>query len=78
MALPVRRHNSAGAVVSPDARDLAAQLIAEGCYLAEVARTVGVAKSTIERAFPDAPRMTRQERSEWANWCRSNRVKVGL
>lgn len=42
----------------------AAQLLAEGCPVAEAARTVGVADVTVAQWFPDAPRWSRAQASE--------------
>ena len=52
----------------------AARLIADGCTIAEAARTVGAGKTTVGAWFPDAPRLTRRERSEWANYCKRTRA----
>lgn len=58
----------------PDSvRQQAARLIADGCNIQETARTVGVDPNTIKRWMPDAPRMTRIERSQWAAYCKHHR-----
>lgn len=62
-----------------EVREHARRLIFEDeCSIAEAARTVGVDKQTVGRWFPDAPRMTRKERSEWANLCKHVGVRIGL
>lgn len=42
-------------------RERAAQLIAQGVHITEVARTVRVSDTTVAKWFPDAPRMTPRE-----------------
>lgn len=44
-----------------EAREFVAALVADGCSLCEAARTVGTAKKTVYRWFPDAPRWSRSE-----------------
>ena len=60
-------------------REAARRLIfEEGTSIAEAARTIGANRGTVNRWFPDAPKMTRQERSEWANYCKHTIAKMGL
>lgn len=62
-----------------EVRDHARRLIFDDGYpIAEAARTLGVSRRTVGIWFPDAPRMNRKERSEWANLCKRQRVRLGL
>lgn len=63
--------------VSPSVKERALQLLADGCSLAEVGRTVGVDQSTVGRWFPDAPRMSSAEVVEWARFCKANKHVIG-
>jgi transposase-like protein len=64
---------------APEVRERARRLIFDDGYpIAEAARTVGVSRKTVGIWFPDAPRMDRKERSEWANLCKHQRVRLGL
>lgn len=47
-------------------REFASNLLADGCPIAEVARTLGVRSRVIVRWFPDAPRCTPTQKGEYA------------
>jgi transposase-like protein len=60
-------------------REAARRLIFDqGTTIAEAARTIGATPGTVARWFPDAPKMTRHERSAWANYCKHTVSKIGL
>lgn len=64
---------------SAETREAGRRLIFEDeCTIAEAARTIGVDKKTVGLWFPEAPRMDRQERAEWASYCRWSQSAVGL
>lgn len=56
----------------------AARLIEDGCHIEEVARTLNVARATIVRWFPDAPRMPRDEICALAVAVNRDRRRAGL
>lgn len=58
-------------------RDLARQLVEDGCPRAEVARTVGASVDTIDRWFPDATWWTRAETLQFARDIKSSRSVGG-
>ena len=51
---------------APADRERAARLLADGCSVQEVARSVGAAWPTIVRWLPDAPRWSKSEAGQFA------------
>lgn len=68
-----RRKHDTATPFPPEARQRAAALIADGCSIAEAARTVGASTATVARWFPDAPRWSKQQSAQWAVFVRRNR-----
>ena len=59
-------------VPKDEQRARAGELIAEGCSIAEAARTVGVHPWTVGEWFPNAHRMSKTEVGEWSALMRRN------